>query len=160
MVRKPAATKKQRKKKPDAQPAAAPARAEAAQPFRAISAQKLRRLIKDKQSTRRAISEQHSGPLGQRIKEAVSKDNLDRTIFNMVEQLDRLDDVTLSHKLATLYYYIDAAGLEERAQNAPQLELGDRAGKANGGGEEDEEGDDGIAPANPADAAKVGQTAH
>ena len=158
MAKKPAAAKAPKKKRqPRAKaPAAVAAPAAAATPFNAISGAKLQRLVKDKLAVKRNVSQQFTGPLSQRIKDAVDKDKLDRPIYNLICSLWELDDVTLSHKLANLYYYLDASGLEARANNAPQLDLAG-GGEKEEDGEEGEDGDGSLDPASAADAEKARQ---
>lgn len=125
-----------------------------------ISGKKLKNLLNDKASTRRAISEQFSGPLGERIKKAVEQDHLDRPVFNFISGLWNLDQRTLARRLATLYHCLDVSGLEKRATDQGDMfeaavasTRGQPPGISSAPGEEpDEQGDDEQGDPDEADA--------
>lgn len=96
---------------------------------RQISKTKLLRLVKAKASAKKQTSEINGG-VGEQIREAQEKDNLRPLAFRMACQLDALSPEKLWHELPALLHYIDELGLEEKAKQAPPLDLADEGAES------------------------------
>jgi hypothetical protein len=89
----------------------------------AISAKKLKDLLKDARAAQQDI-DAIAGTLGESIKKAVEKNYLHRKAFNVVKSADRMEPAKLRDFLDCLDHYLDISGLRERAASAPSLPMG------------------------------------
>jgi hypothetical protein len=127
------------KNKPKNEPEVEAAKAAAAKPSEvrpAISAPKLKSLMKAKRTTATDTAEMN-GRVGQMISEAVEKFHLHRKAFNTICQLDKMEPEKIRDYLDCFEHYLDISGIGKRAEGAPRLPLGD--GEDSDGEEETEQ---------------------
>lgn len=139
---KPDKPKKPAKAKPKAKetaPKKGPAQAAAAptsgQVRKVITQNNLKILLEDC-GTHKTRADSHNGKLREAIAQAVQHQHLNKKVFGLIRQLDKLEPETLLVYLEDLEHYLDISGLNDRADSVGKLPLGQADD-----GEEPETGD-------------------
>lgn len=92
--------------------------------LQAISAAKLRSLLKDGRATQADIQE-IAGTFGNAVKSAVENHHLHRKAFAHIRALDRMEPEKLADYMAHFEHMYEISGLRERAESAQRLPMGD-----------------------------------
>jgi hypothetical protein len=71
------------------------------------------------------------------VREAVDKKFLHKKAFNTIKMLDRMTPEKLADYMEHFDHYFEASGLEDRANSAQRLPMGDGAGEKDGEFQED-----------------------
>jgi hypothetical protein len=89
---------------------------------RQISANKLKRLMKERR-TAKENSREINSTLGGKISTAVQHDRLHKKAFSVLGQMDDMSPEKLADFWDTLQFYVEISGIGARAASAPRLEL-------------------------------------
>ena len=102
----------------------------------AISAPKLKSLLKAKRGAKTDTGE-INGRVVQMIAEAVEKHHLHRKAFGAIVHLDRMEPEKIRDYLDCFEHYLDISGIGKRAESVERLPLGD-ANETGGNDDEDD----------------------
>lgn len=98
-------------------------KAKASDVTKVINKTKFGKLLKSQRSQQGDMDEIR-GTMGNEMKTAVEKDNLDKAMFAIVRRLHKMTPEKLAYHLPNLFLYVEYADLEKIAADAPPLPVG------------------------------------